>query len=576
MTPRGPDVVDGSLSLSAGEWPAVVAAGISVTLAGTLSDSQFNNTNGTEPTQAVETAEYYIDTPPWITTPVPVPLPMVHQGGDVYDASLDTMGLSAGQHVIFVRGKDSDQNWGAFSAIFLGIGPPSEPDPPTGLTATATSHTSIDLAWSFVGPDPLGFNIERSPNGAAPWSLIASAGGSARTHTDGGLTASTTYYYRADAFNGVGPSGWSNTAMATTNDPPLPMVENLATADVSTNRGSIVSGSYQDTHMQNDVHEAIREQLLGGNPSKARSLASHTWSVDVVAGSSYLFTVDAYHTPNSEGDDFVLSYSLDGSNFTPMLTVTKTSPDDSEQTFPFTEDIAGTVYIRVEDEDRTRGNSILDTVYVDYFSIATATTGGDLFPPSPPSGLTAVAGNGMVNLDWADNGEADLDGYRVYRSTTDGGPYSELTGSPIPASSYPDSTALNGTTYYYVAPAVDMSGNESGYSSQVSATPAPGPTTVHVASIVTSHVGNGKRKARAVVTIVDNLGNLVDGASVFGTFSGGTYSESVAESTAPSGVATLTTTAEANGKPSFTFCVDDVQDSLAYVPAGNTITCKSQ
>ena len=129
-TPSGPDVVDGSLSLSAGEWPAVVAAGISVTLSATLSDSQFNNSNGTEPTQSVEAAEYYIDTPPWGTTPVPVPLPMVHQGGDVYDALVDTTGLSSGQHIVFVRGKDSDQSWGAFSAIFLGIGAPTEPDPP--------------------------------------------------------------------------------------------------------------------------------------------------------------------------------------------------------------------------------------------------------------------------------------------------------------------------------------------------------------------------------------------------------------------------------------------------------------
>ena len=40
---------------------------------------------------------------------------------DVYEASVDTTGLSAGRHIIFVRGKDSDQNWGAFSAIFLGI-----------------------------------------------------------------------------------------------------------------------------------------------------------------------------------------------------------------------------------------------------------------------------------------------------------------------------------------------------------------------------------------------------------------------------------------------------------------------
>ena len=130
MTPSGPDVVDGSLSLSAGEWPSVVAGGTSVTLRAALSDSQFNNDNGVEPTESLEAAEYYIDTPPWVTTPAPVPFTMVDVvdapgdpiDGDVYEASIDTTGLNAGQHILFVRGKDSGQNWGAFSAIFLGIG----------------------------------------------------------------------------------------------------------------------------------------------------------------------------------------------------------------------------------------------------------------------------------------------------------------------------------------------------------------------------------------------------------------------------------------------------------------------
>ena len=129
MTPSGPDVVDGSLSLSAGEWPAVITGGTLVTLRATLSDSQFNNDNGVEPTQPVVSAEYYIDTPPWVTTPVPVPFTMVDvvdapgdpTDGDVYEASIDTTGLNAGPHIFFVRGKDSGQNWGAFSAIFLGI-----------------------------------------------------------------------------------------------------------------------------------------------------------------------------------------------------------------------------------------------------------------------------------------------------------------------------------------------------------------------------------------------------------------------------------------------------------------------
>ena len=96
---------------------------------------------------------------------------------------------------------------------------------------------------------------------------------------------------------------------------------------------------------------------------------------------------------------------------------------------------------------------------------------GDTTPPAPPSGPTATAGDAQVSLDWNDNGEGDLDGYNVYRSTTSGSGYSKLNGSLVGSSAFVDTTAVNGTTYYYVVTAVDTTGNESGRSGELSATP---------------------------------------------------------------------------------------------------------
>jgi hypothetical protein len=91
-------------------------------------------------------------------------------------------------------------------------------------------------------------------------------------------------------------------------------------------------------------------------------------------------------------------------------------------------------------------------------------------PPSPPTGLTATAGDAQVSLGW--NPASGAASYNVKRSNTSGGGYSTIA-SNVTATSYSNTGLTNGTTYYYVVSAVNSFG-ESGNSSQVSATPAAG------------------------------------------------------------------------------------------------------
>jgi hypothetical protein len=91
--------------------------------------------------------------------------------------------------------------------------------------------------------------------------------------------------------------------------------------------------------------------------------------------------------------------------------------------------------------------------------------------PAAPTGLVATAGNNTVWLDWNNNGESDLAGYNVYRSTTSGSGYAKQNSSLLTSSDYNDPNVSNGTTYYYVVTAVDTVGLESNYPSEVSATP---------------------------------------------------------------------------------------------------------
>ncbi len=86
--------------------------------------------------------------------------------------------------------------------------------------------------------------------------------------------------------------------------------------------------------------------------------------------------------------------------------------------------------------------------------------------PATPTGLSASSTNAQVSLSWSASSGATS--YHVKRSTTSGGPYTQV-GAPT-SNSYTDSSLTNGTTYYYVVSAAN-SGGESADSAQVNAQP---------------------------------------------------------------------------------------------------------
>ena len=98
---------------------------------------------------------------------------------------------------------------------------------------------------------------------------------------------------------------------------------------------------------------------------------------------------------------------------------------------------------------------------------ALATPAAPINPPSPPTGLTATAGNGTVTLSWTASPGATS--YNIYRGTISGGEGSTPIKTGITATTYTD-TVTNGVTYYYEVSATNSAGT-SAPSSEVSAKP---------------------------------------------------------------------------------------------------------
>jgi PKD repeat protein len=149
---RGPD----ALSLN------VITTTNTVTLTATLDDSDNGN-------QTINAAVYQLDTPYWSSGAISETLTAsdgnFNSQVEGVTAVIDTAGLTPGRHTLFVRGKDSQNNWGPVSAIFLEVEQPLEPtaaftstSPDALGTETAFTNTSTGLnltyEWDFGDGSP--------------------------------------------------------------------------------------------------------------------------------------------------------------------------------------------------------------------------------------------------------------------------------------------------------------------------------------------------------------------------------------------------------------------------------------
>ena len=110
----------------------------------------------------------------------------------------------------------------------------------------------------------------------------------------------------------------------------------------------------------------------------------------------------------------------------------------------------------------------------------TAATSASTSAPAfaAPTGLTATAGNTQVRLSWtapASDGGSSVISYKVYIATAPGAQGSAAIGTSK-GTGGTVTGLVNGTVYYFMVTAVNAAGNESPFSTEVSAEPT-GPAT---------------------------------------------------------------------------------------------------
>jgi len=359
------------------------------------------------------------------------------------------------------------QNWFSFDlepiapwlADHLATTPPSGPPaPPTGLTALAFGPASVYLNWS-ANADTDHYNVKRSATSGGPYVTIASP--TATTWTDTSLTTGATYSYVVSAVNAAGESANSAPAGVT------------LTGGYAVNSGGALAGSFTPDacYVGGNTYSTAATIDLGGltDPAPEAVYRSERWASPsftytfpgLVAGAPYnvrLHFAEIYFTSAGRRR---FNVAING---TPVL---------SEFDIVAVAGAANKGVIRSFHADADGSGQI-----VIQFSAGSAdnpkSSGIEVqpLPPRAPTGLTATPGNARVVLNWI--APAGALRYNLKRGTTEGGPYVTIAAN-LTATTWTDTTILNGTAYYYVVTAGNPAG-ESPNSNEVAAIPTAPPS----------------------------------------------------------------------------------------------------
>ena len=362
---------------------------------------------------------------------------------------------------------------------------PNAPLPPAAPTVTMTYSDSgkPKLTWNAVS-GATSYRVFRSESRGTGYSLLGTT--TATSYTNTGAAVGKTYYYRVKAVNSVGTSGYSNivSGKAKTAAPAAPSV---TAGNSSTGKPQLtwkaVSGA-----VKYEVYRSTRQ-------NSGYSLLGTTTSTSYVntgasTGTTYYYRVKAVNRDGmaSGYSNIVSCKAKAAAPAAPSVTAGNSSTGKPRLTWKA---VSGAVSYRIyRSESRGTGYSLLGTTsstsYVNTGAAAGKTyyyrvkavnrdgmasgysniVSGKATLPAPVLNIGLSVSSGKPMLAW--DAVPGATSYRIYRSTSRGTGYSLLATTT--STSYVNTSAAKGTTYYYRVKACNAAGL-SPYSNIVSVRP---------------------------------------------------------------------------------------------------------
>jgi autotransporter-associated beta strand protein len=387
----------------------------------------------------------------------------------------------------------------------------SVPSPAAPATLTAVGGVGqVTLNWNAVS-FAASYNVKRSLTSGSGYLTIGTASGPG--FLDTAVIPGQTYYYVVTASNSVGESGNSPEASATPQESLqayLKFDESSGTtaADATGNgwNGTLVNGptfvaGYSNNAVNLSSNSSQYVTLPAGVVSNLNDFTISAWVKQTTISTwSRIFdfgtgtTVYMFLTPRNGANNFVrFAITVNGNNNEQQIDGTAALPTNvwthvavtlsGSKGVLYVNGVAvgtnSTMTLTPASLGVTTQNYIGKSQYndpyfngqVDEFRIySRALSPGEVAtlatPLAAPTGLAAMAGDAQVALSW--NAVANAAYYEVFRSLTNGGPYTQIAA--VAATNSTDAGLVNGTMYYYVVKAANDVG-ASANSAQVSARP---------------------------------------------------------------------------------------------------------
>ena len=316
-----------------------------------------------------------------------------------------------------------------------------------------------------------------------------------------------------------------------------------------------VRGSYADTHADDDVVQAISERQTGGKPSRRRTSLQHRWTFNVSPGTSMSLMANAWISGPADVDQYMFSYSTDGSNFTDLFTVSSTD-NTHVQVAALPASLSGMVVVQVMDSDNAQGETVQGELSVDELVIRIANT-----PVTPPM---AGFNTSCTELDCGfTDTSTDADGSLLSWSWNFG------DGNTSTAQNPNHQFAASGT-YTVGLTVTDNDGASDTTSASVTVTGTPPPLAdIHVGDLIASVSGKKRWTANVTITVHDDTHTGRSGIAVNGHWSGGSSANDSCV-TGDNGQCSLSHSTKGTN---LTFTVDLLSGpGLAYQPLDNDVT----